>query len=80
ARPAPTRPAPAAALPAVVPARRGGYAAGFGLAVMLALAFLALYALAHRLPAGQDGGGALGALRDGVDQLRLWLHGLLTAG
>ncbi|WP_198406667.1 zinc-ribbon domain-containing protein [Paracoccus yeei] len=86
ARPAPTRPAPAAtatALPAVVPARRGGYAAGFGLAVMLALAFLALYALAPRLPAGQDGGGgggALGALRDGVDQLRLWLHGLLTAG
>ncbi|MBY0138412.1 hypothetical protein H7K23_20510, partial [Paracoccus yeei] len=75
------RPAPAAAaLPAVVPARRGGYAAGFGLAVMLALACLALYALAPRLPAGQDGGGALGALRDGVDQLRLWLHGLLTAG
>ncbi|WP_191569637.1 hypothetical protein [Paracoccus yeei] len=67
----------------MVPARRGGYAAGFGLAVMLALAFLALYALAPRLPAGQDGGGgggALGALRDGVDQLRLWLHGLLTAG
>ncbi|SMO79680.1 zinc-ribbon domain-containing protein [Paracoccus laeviglucosivorans] len=52
--------------------RKGGYAMGFGLAVMLALAVVAFYALAPRLSAGADG-STVGEWRNGLDQGRLWL-------
>ena len=76
---------PAAALPTlVVPApvppppatgRPGGFASGFGLAVMLACAALALYALAPRL-SPQD--GLLMSWRQEVDRGRLWLDAIFA--
>ncbi|WJS84528.1 zinc-ribbon domain-containing protein [Paracoccus sp. TOH] len=75
--PAPAEAAPVAALvPALVPPpapRRSGYAAGFGLAAMLALGVVALYALAPQIPAEQ-GGGVLAEWRQDIDRGRLWLH------
>ena len=72
-----TIPAPAAviaAAPAVAAARRGsGYASGFGLAAMLALGVVAVYTLAPRIPANEDG-GVLAELRQDIDRGRLWLH------
>ena len=78
--PAPAKPAPTkSAAPAEPRRTRSGYAMGFGLAVMLALGLLALYALAPRM-AAEDGGGALSGLRHSLDQTRLWLHGLIFGG
>ncbi|WP_377760369.1 zinc-ribbon domain-containing protein [Paracoccus angustae] len=69
-QPAPPAPAPA---PVSRPAR-GGYAAGFGLAALLAAACVALYLLAPAL----SGQGALGEglmqLRGQADEARLWLQ------
>lgn len=66
----PTAPTPEAAAAA---SRRSGYAAGFGLAAMLALGVVAVYALAPRVSA--DGAGALLVeWRQDLDRGRLWLH------
>lgn len=72
------RPQPASAWAAAPPApaqavSRRRYDAGFHLAVMLALAALALYALAPRLGDQQPLGPALLEWRDKVDQGRDWL-------
>lgn len=68
--PDPAEPVPASPvhLPAIFTpqARRGGYATGFGLAVMLALALLAFYALAPRIAPDAE-------WRLALDQARLWL-------
>lgn len=61
--------------PAAPPARNGSYRTGFGLAVMLAACFVALYLLAPGLsdsdhPLGQQ----LMDLRHEVDRARLWLQ------
>lgn len=65
-----TTPTPEAAAAA---SRRSGYAAGFGLAAMLALGVVAVYALAPRVSA--DGAGALLVeWRQDLDRGRLWLH------
>lgn len=66
----------AAALPAPVmprPQQRSGYASGFGLAAMLALGLVAVYALAPQIPPGK-GGTLLAEWRQGMDRGRLWLH------
>jgi len=70
--PSPPRPAP---VPALIPQprRSSGYGAGFGLAVLLALGLVALYALTPRLTAGTEG-GILTEWREQVDRGRLWLH------
>ncbi|KGJ07971.1 hypothetical protein IT40_19640 [Paracoccus versutus] len=79
ANPAEPAAAPAqreAPVPALVPVRRqrsGGYGMGFGLAAMLALGAVILYALAPQIPA-EEGGGWLADWRQQVDQGRLWLH------
>lgn len=65
-----------AALPAPVPPPpqpRSGYASGFGLAAMLALGLVAVYALAPQIPPGK-GGAVLAEWRQGMDRGRLWLH------
>ncbi|MDK8874518.1 zinc-ribbon domain-containing protein [Paracoccus sp. SSJ] len=64
-----------APVPAIVPVRRDrtGYATGFGLAAMLALGVVALYALAPQIPA-DEGGNWLAGLRQHIDHGRLWLH------
>lgn len=72
------RPQPASAWAAAPPApaqavSRRRYDAGFHLAVMLALAALALYALAPRLGDQQPLGPVLLEWRDKVDQGRDWL-------
>ena len=67
-------PAVSAPLPAVAAAKRGpGYASGFGLAAMLALGVVAVYALAPRVAADEDG-GLLAEWRQDIDRGRLWLH------
>ena len=64
----------AAPLPVVAAAKRGsGYASGFGLAAMLALGVVAVYALAPRVAADEDG-GLLAEWRQDIDRGRLWLH------
>ncbi|WP_181870329.1 zinc-ribbon domain-containing protein [Paracoccus lutimaris] len=64
----------AAALPVAAAAKRGsGYASGFGLAAMLALGIVAVYALAPRVAADEDG-GLLAEWRQEIDRGRLWLH------
>lgn len=73
----PTRTMPTRSHP--VPALRpqpgsGSYAAGFGLAAMLALALLGFYTLAPRIEAGAQGQGAIAEWRHGLDRARLWLH------
>lgn len=79
AEPASTGPAAEAAviaapLPVVATAKRGsGYASGFGLAAMLALGLVAVYALAPRVTADEDG-GLLAEWRQDIDRGRLWLH------
>lgn len=78
ATPSATRDAPEAAasasLPVVAAAQRGsGYASGFGLAAMLALGLVAVYALAPRVAADEDG-GLLAEWRQDIDRGRLWLH------
>lgn len=71
--------APSAARPPVAgraaapPARQSGYAAGFGLAAMLALGVVAVYALAPQIPADR-GGAVLAEWRQGLDRGRSWLH------
>ena len=61
-------------LPVVAAAKRGsGYASGFGLAAMLALGIVAVYALAPRVAADEDG-GLLAEWRQDIDRGRLWLH------
>ncbi|KRW93382.1 zinc-ribbon domain-containing protein [Paracoccus sp. MKU1] len=69
---APPREAP---VPALVPSspRRTGYASGFGLAAMLALGVVVLYALAPQIPA-EEGGSWLAEWRRQIDLGRLWLH------
>ena len=63
-----------APLPVVAEAKRGsGYASGFGLAAMLALGVVAVYALAPRVAADEDG-GLLAEWRQDIDRGRLWLH------
>lgn len=52
---------------------RSGYGAGFGLAAMLALGLIAVYALAPQIPADR-GGATLAEWRQGIDRGRLWLH------
>ncbi len=70
-----TGPVPAGPFTApATPARHGsGYATGFGLAAMLALGIVTVYALAPRVPAGVMG-GVLGEWRQEIDRGRLWLH------
>lgn len=63
----PRSPAPAAASP------RHGYAAGFGLSVIVALVGVALYALAPRMGSTGPLGTALADWRSEVDQGRDWL-------
>ncbi|WP_018000032.1 zinc-ribbon domain-containing protein [Paracoccus sp. N5] len=67
--------APAAPVPVLLPAerRRSGYGAGFGLAAMLALGLVAVYALVPQIPADR-GGATLAEWRQGIDRGRLWLH------
>lgn len=67
--PVPARPLP----PAPAASSRRGYAAGFGLAVIAALAAVALYALAPRLGGTGPLGTALAGWRSEVDQGRDWL-------
>ena len=55
---------------------RGGYAAGFGLAAMLALALVASYALAPRVEPGATA-APLAEWRQSMDRARLWLHDLV---
>lgn len=69
-----SRPAQVPALRA--PTRRGGYAAGFGLAAMLALALVASYALAPRVEPGATA-APLAEWRQSMDRARLWLHDLV---
>lgn len=66
--------APAAPVPVLLPPerRRSGYGAGFGLAAMLALGLVAVYALAPQIPADR-GGATLAEWRQGIDRGRLWL-------
>lgn len=74
--PLPTAAQPPAAQPAPVmppPQPRSGYASGFGLAAMLALGLVAVYALAPQIPPGK-GGAMLAEWRQGMDRGRLWLH------
>lgn len=75
AAPAEDSPAAAAApVLAVMPApQRSGYGSGFGLAAMLALGLVALYAVAPQIPPGK-GGTLLAEWRQGIDRGRLWLH------
>lgn len=74
ARDAPGAAAASTTLPVVAAARRGsGYASGFGLAAMLALGLVAVYALAPRVAADEDG-GLLAEWRQDIDRGRLWLH------
>lgn len=70
------QPAPVAAL-APRPTR-GGYAAGFGLAAMLAAACVALYLLAPRLSDQGAFGEGLMQLRGQMDEARLWLQDRAT--
>lgn len=64
-------------LPALrAPTTRGGYAAGFGLAAMLALALVASYALAPRVEPGVAA-GPMAEWRQNLDRARLWLHDLV---
>lgn len=72
---APDFAAQAQALPPPAASRAGGFASGFGLAVMLACAALALYALAPRL-SPQD--GLLMSWRQEVDRGRLWLDAIIA--
>ncbi|KGJ03877.1 MJ0042 family finger-like domain-containing protein [Paracoccus halophilus] len=66
--------ATAAAIPAATPVRGGsGYMTGFGLAVMIALGVVALYALAPRVAADEEA-GFLSVFRQELDRGRLWLH------
>lgn len=72
-------PAGAAARPAPVTApARGGYAAGFGLAVALAAACLALYVLAPTVAGQGAAGKTLMQIRGQVDEARLWLQDRAT--
>ena len=74
AGPAPDAAAVLAPLAVVATAKRGsGYASGFGLAAMLALGLVAVYALAPRVTADEDG-GLLAEWRQEIDRGRLWLH------
>lgn len=73
--PAPVPPPPATVPPPPATGRSGGFASGFGLAVMLACAALALYALAPRL-SPQD--GLLMSWRQEVDRGRLWLDAIFA--
>ncbi|MTH35392.1 hypothetical protein GL279_12350 [Paracoccus limosus] len=69
--PAPER---RAQVPALRAPRTGrGYAAGFALAVLLALALVGSYALAPRAAPGTEAGPAA-QWRLGIDRARLWLH------
>ncbi|GGF55680.1 hypothetical protein GCM10011402_04540 [Paracoccus acridae] len=73
-KPAP-EPVRQAAAPQPRPARkRGGYRAGFGLALMLAGGVVALYLAAPTLAGQGDFGEGLMDLRAGMDQARLWLQ------
>lgn len=71
---------PASSLPAARPAAstprpaRRAYAAGFGLAVLLAAAVLGLYLLAPSLADGGPFGDSLQQLRARADEARLWLQ------
>ena len=69
------QPAEVIALPAAeAKARRGsGYATGFGLAVMLALGVVMVYALAPRVSTGVAG-NTLTEWRQEIDRGRLWLY------
>ena len=69
---------PFAQVPAVIPPRRGGYAMGWGVAAMLALALLAFYALAPRIQPGSQM-GVVSEWRQDIDRGRLWLHDRATA-
>lgn len=74
-QPAPSPETTAPLLPAPVPAReRGGYGAGFGLAMALATACVALYVLAPVLADQGAFGEGLMQLRGHADQARLWLR------
>lgn len=65
---------PAAPLPVIIPKPpRGSYVMGFGLAVMVALAFVAFYALAPRITP-DTAPGMISEWRQGIDQSRLWLN------
>lgn len=67
-------PPPPAGHPKARAAKSGaGYATGFGLAAMLALGVVTLYALAPRIPPDMAG-GALSGFRQEIDRGRLWLH------
>lgn len=71
-----SRPAQVPALRAPTP--RKGYAAGFGLAAMLAVALVASYALAPRVEPGATA-GPLAEWRQNMDRARLWLHDLVRS-
>ena len=71
-----SRPAQVPALRAPTP--RKGYAAGFGLAAMLAVALVASYALAPRVEPGAAA-GPLAEWRQNMDRARLWLHDLVRS-
>lgn len=60
-------------VPAAAARRGAGYATGFGLAAMLALGVVTVYALAPRVSTGEDG-GLLAEWRQEIDRGRLWLH------
>ncbi|MTH78961.1 zinc-ribbon domain-containing protein [Paracoccus aestuariivivens] len=67
-------PEPAASAPVIAPRRNGGgYRLGFGLAVLIALAVLATYAIAPRT-APAENGGMMSEWRQSMDRGRIWLH------
>ncbi|WP_207102508.1 zinc-ribbon domain-containing protein [Paracoccus shandongensis] len=76
-RPLPDQMSSPAPVPASSPARTG-YAAGFGLAAMLAAACVALYLLAPALSKQGSLGEGLMQLRGQVDEARLWLQDRVT--